>query len=466
MARPKKIVRFKIQPFRNATGSESWRVTGTMPDGRRIRQNYGKRIEAVQRVADLELEVAGHPEPRKARRTLLTSEQLADAEAAIKQLGEAPFAKAVAHYQSLQARAEAKGVSLDQAFSFFESRYRPEIQAISILNAKAEFLGSRTNIVDATRANYETGLSLLVKLGPNRHVHSFTVQDLEQALGKYTNLRSQRSFRRIFSVFFGWAVRHHYCLENPCLRLDKLTREISQISILSLSEVKRLLYAAVAYQDGATAPAIAIGLFAGLRPSEIEDLKPEDIGETHIRVTGGKLRRQLNRSVPIPPVLASWLKRLPFKGLPEGWDYKFKQLKKATKAAKWVSDIIRHTSISFQSERDKNEALTAYNNGTSTKMMDLYYRNNVGSQAALDEFWSLTPEALLASPPPVELPVRLQINWPSKASLKKLVWSKPLTHAAGELGVSDVALRKRCMKLGIELPAHGYWLRRESGQHS
>ena len=33
MARPKKVHHFKIQTFQNATGSTSWRVTGTKADG-------------------------------------------------------------------------------------------------------------------------------------------------------------------------------------------------------------------------------------------------------------------------------------------------------------------------------------------------------------------------------------------------------------------------------------------------
>jgi integrase len=39
-----------------------------------------------------------------------------------------------------------------------------------------------------------------------------------------------------------------------------------------------------------------------MRPSEIRDLKPEDVFKDKIRVSGGKLRRMLKRSVPISPV--------------------------------------------------------------------------------------------------------------------------------------------------------------------
>ncbi len=459
MARPKKIHHFKLHPFRNDTGSQSWRVTGTKIGGIRVRQNFPEKSEALQCIADLELEMEGKSDLRRTLKTQLSPEQLADAESAIRQLGQQNLSQVVAHYLSLQSKAAGKGVSLDQAISFFEARYRPETKEITILNAKEEFLSTRHGISDATRANYDVGLSLLLKKNPNAYVHAFTISDLENALKKYTNTRSQRSFRLIFSVFFNWAVRHHYCLENPCERFDKLPRDMSQISTLSLEETQRLLYAAVSIQDGAAAASVAIGLFAGLRPSEIKDLKPEDIGSDKIRVSGGKLRRKLKRTVPIPPVLVAWLKKYPFNGLPAGWAYKMKALKKATKAKTWVQDIIRHTSITFQTERDKNEALTAYNCGTSIQMMNLHYRDTIDDDKTISAFWDLTPAKLLAKKPTIELPSKPKIVWPDKKALAKLVWEKPLIHAAKEIGVSDVALKKHCVKLTIELPKQGHWAR-------
>lgn len=348
MARPKKVHRFQVVKYCVTENFISWRVTGRMPDGTRVRQNFKEKTDALQRLADLELETEGKPDPRRSAKTLLSPEQLSDAEAAVHQLNNRSLSQAIAHYLNLRARASGKGADLDQAIAFFESRYRPETKEITILNAKEEFLKTRHGISDATRSNYDIGLGLLLKKEPKKFVHAFTVSDLETFLKKYSNIRSQRSFRVIFSVFFHWAVRHHYCLENPCERFDKLPKDMSQIVALSLADSKRMLYAAICIQDGAAAAPVAIGLFAGLRPSEIADLKPEDIGEKVIRVSGGKLRRKLKRTVPIPPVLAAWLKKYPFAGLPSGWGYKMKTLKKATKAKKWVNDIVRHTSISYQ----------------------------------------------------------------------------------------------------------------------
>ena len=251
----------------------------------------------------------------------------------------------------------------------------------------------------------------------------------------------------------------HDCADRATRRTLRSAVRMSQIAALSLDECKRLLYAAILMGDKATAACVAIGIFVGLRPSEINDLKTEDLLKDKIRVSGGKLRRTLKRSTPIPPVLAAWLKEFPFTGLPAGWSSKLKRLKKATKAKKWVQDIIRHTSITFQTERDKNEALTAYNCGTSIQMMNRHYRDTIDDEKIVTEFWSLTPAKLLATPPKVDLPTKVRVTWPSRKALEKLVWAKPMIHAAKEIGVSDVALRKHCLKLGIELPKTGHWLR-------
>ena len=45
----------------------------------------------------------------------------------------------------------------------------------------------------------------------------------------------------------------------------------------------------------------------------------------------------------------------------------------------------------------------------------------------------------------------------SKDELEKLVWNMSTVKVAELLGVSDVAVAKRCKKLGISKPPRGYW---------
>ena len=52
----------------------------------------------------------------------------------------------------------------------------------------------------------------------------------------------------------------------------------------------------------------------------------------------------------------------------------------------------------------------------------------------------------------------------SREDLYELVWSKPMTELAQDCGLSDLALAKRCRKLGVPIPGRGYWARVAAGQ--
>lgn len=54
-----------------------------------------------------------------------------------------------------------------------------------------------------------------------------------------------------------------------------------------------------------------------------------------------------------------------------------------------------------------------------------------------------------------------KIDWPSNKVLAQLVWEKPLSKLSKELGVSDTAIKKRCIKLGLARPPQGYWLSKD-----
>jgi hypothetical protein len=53
----------------------------------------------------------------------------------------------------------------------------------------------------------------------------------------------------------------------------------------------------------------------------------------------------------------------------------------------------------------------------------------------------------------------------TKEDLEYLVWSYPTTEVAKILGVSDVAVSKRCKKLSISKPPRGYWAKIKAGKN-
>ncbi len=52
----------------------------------------------------------------------------------------------------------------------------------------------------------------------------------------------------------------------------------------------------------------------------------------------------------------------------------------------------------------------------------------------------------------------------SREELLALVWEKPTSEIAKELGLSDVAIGKLCTKLQVPKPPRGYWARMQAGQ--
>jgi len=457
MGRRKKIERFKISSFKNASGSRSWRVVGTMADGTRVRQNFQDQTLAIDKKAELEGQYAGAVTTEALRKTVLTPEQLSDAEAAVRAYPWGSIVDVVSHYRRLEERSAALGVTIDDAVRYAESHYRPDYKEMSVFEARSQFLKSRQGLRPRTLVHYKFSTRHLITPDPKKPVHKFTVSDIEEVLGRFKNPNTIRTYRRGISAFFSWAVRHHFCSENPCSRLDRPPQDTSKISILSPEEIKRLLTAAMRHADGAAAPCVAIALFAGLRPSEIEELSPEDILKDRIRIRYIGKRRQIRRAPPISKNLKVWLKRFPFKGLPVGWERKRKSLKKATNAARWVSDIMRHTSISYQLERNKDEALTAYHCGTSQRMIEQHYRDVIDDPAVVRAFWNLTPNSVMAENLEVKLPSRKRIKWPADRQLAKMVAEKPMTVVARELDVSDVAVRKHCIRRHIPMPTpHRY----------
>ncbi len=52
----------------------------------------------------------------------------------------------------------------------------------------------------------------------------------------------------------------------------------------------------------------------------------------------------------------------------------------------------------------------------------------------------------------------------TRQALYDLVWSKPMTKAAADFEISDVALRKICVKHNIPTPPLGYWAKKAAGK--
>ena len=52
----------------------------------------------------------------------------------------------------------------------------------------------------------------------------------------------------------------------------------------------------------------------------------------------------------------------------------------------------------------------------------------------------------------------------TRRQLYDLIWSKPMREAAAEVGISDVGLKKVCIRHRVPVPLQGYWNKIHAGQ--
>ena len=183
---------------------------------------------------------------------------------------------------------------------------------------------------------------------------------------------------------------------NPIEVIDKLKEDRGEIGILSPAEAATLL----SHCSDNILPAVVIGLFAGLRRSEISrlDWSQVDFQQKHIEVKAGNSKSAARRLVPMRKNLRQWLD--PYRQqnglvMPTEMIYRAR-LDSARKAAgikQWPHNALRHSFASYNLAAFENAPALAGEMGHgSTKMIFEHYRALVLKKDA-ESFWSITPLA-------------------------------------------------------------------------
>ena len=136
-------------------------------------------------------------------------------------------------------------------------------------------------------------------------------------------------------------------------------------------------------------PYLAIGLFAGVRPLEIERLQKQDITERYIEITAANAKTRKRRLVNIAANLKKWLKIS--EELPPA--NKTKRLSRILKKAglNWKPDIMRHSFASYHLALHESADKTALEMGhRDTQMLFRHYRELVTKEEA-KAYWEIKP---------------------------------------------------------------------------
>jgi len=188
--------------------------------------------------------------------------------------------------------------------------------------------------------------------------------------------------------FFSWCIRENYSENNPCKAVKRPRSDDSPPSIFTPSKAQKLLLTAFKTDPGMI-PYLAIGLFAGVRPLEIQRLQKQDFTEQYIEITAAKSKTRKRRLVSLSNNLKLWLRL--------GGDLppinKPKRLSRILQKAglEWKPDIMRHSYASYHLAFHQSADKTALEMGhRDTQMLFRHYRELVTKEEA-QAYWKIEP---------------------------------------------------------------------------
>jgi integrase len=205
---------------------------------------------------------------------------------------------------------------------------------------------------------------------------------------------TRNTFRRRLAVLFSFAKRRGYVTENPVADVERAKERETEIAILSVGELARLLECA----RSDMLPFWAIGAFAGLRRAEIERLTwtEVDFDAGVIEVKASKSKTATRRLVTIQPNLRAWL--APYRTrigrvCPLALQRKINDDRdRAGLRAGWPQNALRHSFGSYHLAQFGDAAKLALEMGNSPATIFRHYRQLVKPQQA-ERYWSIVPSA-------------------------------------------------------------------------
>jgi len=399
--RPKKVSaplrqRFKIKPFTNRTGTQSWRVAGIKRDGSRIRENYSEQKAAQCRQLELETEFLARESDTAIRATKLTDTQLRIAETAFNLLEDDSELLLATRYW----------------LSDGKQRHRPDRPSVRLDEAVSQFTEWLARQPDnemsrRTKKNLRLRVSLFANSLPNLELSAVSKDAIAKFMdGRNVSKRTKINDRLVLSRFFSWCKDspRGWIDTNPARKEEKGKRTPRPSpTILSVDEVRKILSAAERFKRGRLAPYVSVCVFGGLRPSEAASLtwdKNVNLNDREIRLEAHQSKTRRPRTIKMGDTLFAWLaayKGKPF--FPSNWHKDFRKVKETAgfgtptednKLKRWVEDVMRHTAISHYFRDSGSYGLTAEWAGNSEQIIKDHYQGRVSTEDT-KKFYALLP---------------------------------------------------------------------------
>lgn len=297
------------------------------------------------------------------------------------------------------ARLSAVGASLSEATNYFLQHARPDEGAKSVKEMIEDWLREKERAGRRSEYLRVQGhvLGKFAATFGDREIHTINHQDISDWMNAQSwKLRTRENYRSNLSNLFTYAIRHHHCATNPLSRIERATLDDTPPGILTVTEGTRLLSVASTWSGGVLLPYVAIGLFAGLRASELAALEWGDISleESTIEVKAHVAKSRARRIVSMSDNLAAWL--APYKEIsgpitPPFFKRLWVNLRKDAGFEKWPKNALRHSFASYHVAAHRNAPQTSLEMGHDNPHQLFQSYRELVKPADAQRYWQILP---------------------------------------------------------------------------
>jgi site-specific recombinase XerD len=378
----------KIRVITERSGNTSFRVDAG---------KFGGKVRLVKQFKTLDEANAYGEELRSQRAVQREAERFERSTRAVSlaNLTDSQRADVLASFRAI----EGSKTTLLNAVQFYLKHAAPS-QSKTVAEVHAEVIASMKSANRRPRSidEVQTRISGFIEEHGMRQVASITTYDLEKWIDERCRgltARTRQHTRRVLHRLFAHAVKRNYRESNPVAAIDKPAAEDTRPEIFKPNEAKKLLQTASIIMPKIV-PHLALGLFAGLRFSELKGLTWAhiDLGRKEIHVDSIVAKKRRSRYVKIERCLAAWL--APHKQIKGPVFYSRNAVEAVRKKAKlrWPHNVLRHSFGSYHLAAFEDAPRTAAQLGHAgdTSQLFNHYRALVRRNDA-QSYWRIKPSS-------------------------------------------------------------------------
>jgi integrase len=308
----------------------------------------------------------------------------------------------MAEFLAVRERLRSCGASILEAVEFF-MEHGLKVRHPKLMPALVEdFIWSRIELGRDVRTiqTYRHVLRALARAFPLRHAHEMTREDLKawrrsQGWSPATQNKAMGHVRGLFK----WAIAEKHAGLDPCEGLEEVTVSPAEVEVLSLRSCEALLMTGLKVPR--FMPFLVLGLFRGMRRSELERLRWEEINleSGSVIASAAKVKTRRRRVMELTPQMRAWISAAGWTEdkmqtgpvAPSNLKVLWPKFWKQAGLSRWPHNGLRHTFASMHYAMHQDEAaLQAILGQRSADVLHTNYRA-LKTRSEAERFFALMP---------------------------------------------------------------------------